>query len=125
MLTRRVRLRAKPRPGWSTVKAIIRERSGGRCEVVLDDVRCFRHAIDPAHVVRRSTGGKKSRDYLDDPVRVLDVCRPHHEWEDQPFRDGRLVHRERNGIVETRVFWDKQDAREWRHRSPAAWIASG
>ena len=109
-------MRTRPRPTMVATRATIWARSGGRCEVVLYGHRCPQQAVDPAHVVKRSTGGTRSRAWLDDPVRVLAVCRNHHRWEDEPFAGGKLVHREREGQIESRVIWDKQEAREWRDR---------
>jgi len=70
---------------WDRVKTLIRIRSGGRCEVVVDGHRCVRDAKDGHHVVKRSQGGDGS------VQGVIDVCRPCHDRTDFPYYLGRLV----------------------------------
>mgnify|MGYP001597194684 FL=1 len=65
-------------------------RSGGHCEVVLQDVagvvaRCRKWAQDYHHVQKRSQRGQ------DDPDNVLAICRDHHDRTDWPYPRGRLV----------------------------------
>ncbi len=85
MLTRSRRLRAKPRPGWVEKKAEIRIRSGDRCEVVLDGVRCLRIGVDCHHIIKRSQGGP------DETWNLISICRRHHERTDAPLYKGRLT----------------------------------
>lgn len=114
MLTRRASLRTRPRPTMIRTRVEISERSQGRCELRLGDVRCVRRAVDPAHVVKRSSFGRKRRAYGDAAVRVLALCRPCHRMEDRPYAEGKLVHRERDGVIASRIFYDKRAARDWR-----------
>lgn len=69
---------------WDAVKTAVRLRSKGRCEVVLEGVRCLRDAKDAHHVVKRSQGGS------DSVHNVMDVCRPCHDRTDFAFYRGRL-----------------------------------
>lgn len=61
------------------------ERSGRRCEVELDGVKCSKAASGGQHhVKKRSQGGDDSRDNR------LAICWEHHDRADWPFTRGRL-----------------------------------
>ena len=78
---------------WREIIRQVRGRSGGRCEVVVWELRdsenaywrCVRRAVDPHHVIPRSKGG------ADDPWNLMAVCRVCHNWFDLPYEKGRLV----------------------------------
>lgn len=71
--------------GWTAVKYRVWLRAEGRCEVVLEGLRCPQEANDPEHVLACSAGGE------DDPNNTLAVCRPHHRQTEAAFCRGRLV----------------------------------
>lgn len=61
-------------------------RAKGRCEVVLEELRCVQRAQDVHHVIKRSQGG------LDDPdTNLIALCRGHHDQTDSPYYKGRLA----------------------------------
>lgn len=56
-------------PNWDELRAAVRRRSGGRCEMVADGVRCHRPAKECDHIVP----GDDHR-----PENLQDLCWPHH-----------------------------------------------
>ena len=70
---------------WRGVKAAIRARSGGYCEVTLEGRRCIRRATETHHVIKRSHGGQH------DVNGCLDICHEHHCRTDWSYHSGRLV----------------------------------
>lgn len=71
-------------PDSSTAYRLVRLRSGGRCEVVLDGVRCRRGAVEQHHT-------RKPRQSFDGPEHRIDICRPCHDRAEYPYRRGRLA----------------------------------
>lgn len=60
---------------WRELRAALWARSGGRCEEIVDGIRCMRSAQDAAHIKARSQGG-------DDVLANLRaLCRVHHAAE--------------------------------------------
>lgn len=79
------RTRREVLPRRRACYALVDSRSGGRCEVVLDGVRCRQRAVDHHHT-------RKPRSSHDDPDSVMHVCRQDHDRHElTPFCDGRLV----------------------------------
>lgn len=76
---------SETREGWTARKLELLERSGGRCEVTLDAVRCRRVAVDPCHIIPRSQGGSDALDNL------YAGCRAHHRQQDAPYFKGKLL----------------------------------
>ena len=70
---------------WRAIKAVVWQRAGGRCEVVLEGLRCPRGVDDPEHVLACSAGGS------DDPSNVAAVCRQCHRRTEVEYARGRLV----------------------------------
>src|SRR3990167_4497414 len=66
---------------WDALKARLRARSGGRCEVPC----CIEPASDPHHVVACSAGGADAIENL------VAICRREHERVSRPWKNGRLV----------------------------------
>lgn len=64
--------RTPPKPIKRDAKAIVRERSGGYCEMRLPD--CLGRATDFSHRIGRGVGGP------DTPSNGLDACRLCHTW---------------------------------------------
>jgi len=67
-----------------SVKAV-RERSGGRCEVVINGLRCQFKATEIHHMKKRSSGGKKAQKDLHSPKNLLDCCKGHHDIIERHF----------------------------------------
>lgn len=70
---------------WRVIKARVWQRAGGRCEVVLEGLRCPHGVDDPEHVLACSAGGS------DDPNNVAAVCRRCHRRTEVEYARGRLV----------------------------------
>ena len=62
-----------------SVRAEVRERSGGQCEVVINGERCNRRATQQHHKKKRSGCGKHTLENL------VDVCFEHHEIIERHF----------------------------------------
>ena len=58
------------RAGWRALTALVRARSGGRCEFVMDNIRCHRRGEQKHHKRRRSQGGTDTAENLADPLGV-------------------------------------------------------
>jgi hypothetical protein len=54
------------------VRRELSERSGGRCEVVIDGIRCSRPAVCPHHKKSKARGGS------DNLSNLTDTCFTHH-----------------------------------------------
>jgi hypothetical protein len=83
-VSRRARIIVEPR--WRKVKAQVRHRSGGQCEVILAS-RCPQAAVDCHHTLKRHHG----RSLTDRAELCIDICQLHHRQTDWPFALGRLV----------------------------------
>ena len=75
-------------PDFRAVYAQVNKRSEGRCEVILDGVRCPKRATDHHHLVKPRRAAENHT-----PERIVHVCRAHHERCEWPFQRGRLVFR--------------------------------
>lgn len=75
--------RRAQKPAWDAVCAQVDARAEGRCEVVLDAVRCHQPGQDRHHC-------KKPRASHHDPALIIKICRPHHQQVDAPYDRGRL-----------------------------------
>jgi hypothetical protein len=71
------------RAAWAAVYRKVDRRSGGRCEVILDGIRCHHRADDHHHT-------RKPRTRWNDPRWVIAICRSHHERCDVAYPKGRL-----------------------------------
>lgn len=72
---------------WQQVYRLVDARSEGRCEFTdhtLMRARCPKRATDHHHCV-------KPRRMNQDVVKIVHLCRAHHERCDWPFARGRLV----------------------------------
>jgi len=54
------------------IRKQLTERSGGRCEIVIDGIRCSNPATSPHHKKSRARGGN------DDLNNLIDTCFSHH-----------------------------------------------
>lgn len=61
-------------PEYKRNKAIVRRRSGGRCELTVDGRRCgSRDRVQCDHIVPVARGGTHALSNL------RDICKPHHD----------------------------------------------
>lgn len=72
------------RAEWDAVYEAVDQRARGRCEVVLDGIRCHRRARDHHHCL-------KPRAVYNAPPFVIAICREEHEQVEAPYDRGRLV----------------------------------
>ena len=99
-------------------KRIVRERSGGTCEIRYTDpdIYCGSDARDYHHIIKRSRG----RD--DSPENLIHVCRYHHEKYDRSWDAGRLVTLRVGERFASRVFYAEHKGQG--QELVAAWKAS-
>jgi hypothetical protein len=81
---------AKGRPSatraeYDAIREALLVRSGGRCEVVLDDVRCGSLGTERCHAKNRSQGSE------DSVAAIYWGCRWHNEQQMAAYADGRLI----------------------------------
>lgn len=87
-------------PEYKRNKAVVRRRSGGRCEVVEAGQRCSsRKGVQCDHIVPRAQGGGHALGNL------RDTCRDHHRAKTAGEGGGYRAKAKPDPAVETRTRW--------------------
>lgn len=70
---------------WKERKGELNQRSGGRCENMVEDVRCGGLAMHPHHIIHRRTKGSNTRDdRMDNLLALCDSCHRKMHPDKQP-----------------------------------------
>lgn len=59
--------------GWWTINRQVKDRSGGRCEAIINGTRCNAKSNEVHHIIPLSRGGTTTMSNL------IDLCKPCHD----------------------------------------------